>query len=88
MICNTLGQISYLHSQIENIDHVYFSGGFLREKEYVWSKIQHAIDFWSKGEMNARFLTHDGYLGALGALMLTAENELSSEAATFLKTDK
>ena len=40
MICNTLGQISYLHAQIEKIDHIYFSGGFLREKEYVWSKVK------------------------------------------------
>ena len=48
---------------------IYFSGGFLREKAFVWSKIEHAVRFWSGGKSHARFIRHDGFLGALGALL-------------------
>lgn len=32
-------------------------------------KISFGVKFWSKGEMTAMFMKHDGYLGALGAIM-------------------
>ncbi len=75
MICNTLSQIAFLNAQLHGVKAIYFAGGFLREKEYVWSKLEYAMNFWSKGEIHARFLSHDGYLGALGSLILAASEE-------------
>lgn len=48
MICNTLGQLAYLNASIAKVNAVYFSGGFLREKEYVWSKLQYSLNYFSK----------------------------------------
>ncbi len=31
--------------------------------------ISFAIQFWSKGEMSAKFLRHEGFLGAVGAYL-------------------
>jgi type II pantothenate kinase len=69
MICNTLAQIAVLTAKLQNIKAVYFSGGFLREKGYVWEKLQHAVNYWSQGELEARFIVHDSYLGGIGALL-------------------
>jgi pantothenate kinase len=69
MICNTLGQIAVLTARLEGIRAVYFSGGFLREKGYVWEKLQHAVNYWSHGNLEARFIVHDSYLGGIGALL-------------------
>lgn len=39
----------------------------------VWETVTWAINFWSKGCMKALFLRHDGYLGAVGALLCGTE---------------
>ena len=75
MICNTLAQIAVLTARLEGIQCVYFSGGFLREKANVWAKLQHAVRYWSGGEMDARFIVHDSYLGSIGALLAEVSNE-------------
>lgn len=31
--------------------------------------LQYAINFWSQGTINARFLRHEGYLGSMGCLL-------------------
>eukprot|EP01059_Diplonema_ambulator_P007252 TRINITY_DN16742_c0_g1_i1.p1 TRINITY_DN16742_c0_g1~~TRINITY_DN16742_c0_g1_i1.p1 ORF type:complete len:450 (+),score=76.23 TRINITY_DN16742_c0_g1_i1:99-1352(+) len=69
MIANNIGQIAYLNARLESIDKIYFTGGFTHNNPYIWSKLTYAINFWSKGTMQPRFLAHDGYLGALGALI-------------------
>ena len=33
-----------------------------------------AINYWSKGEVQANFLRHEGYLGAIGAFLKSAES--------------
>lgn len=42
---------------------------FIRGHAYTMETISFAIRFWSKGEMAARFLRHEGYLGAVGAFL-------------------
>jgi type II pantothenate kinase len=36
--------------------------------------LSYAINFWSKGDMKALFLRHEGYLGAMGAFLKFNEN--------------
>jgi type II pantothenate kinase len=59
---NNIGQITYLQSEQ---DHIYFGGAFIRAP----SDHEHAIRFRSKGEKQAYFLRHEGYLGAVGAFL-------------------
>eukprot|EP00118_Oscarella_pearsei_P014702 m.128011 g.128011 ORF g.128011 m.128011 type:complete len:121 (+) comp37940_c0_seq45:881-1243(+) len=37
--------------------------------------ISFAINYWSKGEIKALFLRHEGYLGAVGAFLKGTEEE-------------
>ncbi|XP_049851308.1 uncharacterized protein LOC126325855 isoform X2 [Schistocerca gregaria] len=69
MISNNIGQVAYLNAKLHQVKRVYFAGGFIQGNPFVWHTLSYAINFWSKGDMQAMFLTHDGYLGSLGALI-------------------
>jgi type II pantothenate kinase len=68
MITNNIGQLAYLQARLHQIDHIFFSGTFLRhsaEVDIAPVALTRAIEFWSNGEMKALFLKHEGYFGAL-----------------------
>lgn len=75
MICNNIGQVAYLNAKVHQVKRVYFAGGFIQRNPFIWSTLSFAIKFWSKGDMEAMFLVHDGYLGALGALLANPPSE-------------
>ncbi|KAI1815438.1 fumble-domain-containing protein [Poronia punctata] len=68
-ISNNIGQIAYLHSHIHGLSHIYFGGSFIRGHPQTMNTLSYAIRFWSKGEKQAYFLRHEGYLGAVGAFL-------------------
>lgn len=74
MMCNNMAQIGYLNAKLMGVRRIFFSGGFLQENAYVWSRFSYSVDFWSKGEMEATFLLHNSYLGAVGALLQPHSN--------------
>jgi len=70
MMANNITQISYLVSKIEGIKNIFFVGGFVRDNPTVWRQVTKAMEYWAQGtEVQAKFLQHDGYLGAIGALI-------------------
>jgi len=42
---------------------------------YLLGRFTYALNFWSEGKMEALFLRHDGYLGALGAMLHKKKKE-------------
>ena len=68
-ISNNIGQIAYLQSEKHGIKHIYFGGSFIRGHTQTMNTLSYAIRFWSKGEKQAYFLRHEGYLGAVGAFL-------------------
>lgn len=68
-VSNNIGQIAYLQSQIHNLNDIYFGGSFIRGHRQTMNTLSYAIKFWSKGEKQAYFLRHEGYLGAVGAFL-------------------
>ncbi|KAI0182264.1 fumble-domain-containing protein [Xylaria flabelliformis] len=68
-ISNNIGQIAYLHSHIHGLSHIYFGGSFIRGHPQTMNTLSYAIRFWSKGQTQAYFLRHEGYLGAVGAFL-------------------
>lgn len=68
-ISNNIGQIAYLQSEKHNLQHIYFGGSFIRGHTQTMNTLSYAIKFWSKGEKQAYFLRHEGYLGAVGAFL-------------------
>ncbi|KAK2821748.1 hypothetical protein FQN49_007715 [Arthroderma sp. PD_2] len=68
-ISNNIGQIAYLQSEKHQIKHIYFGGSFIRGHRQTMNTLSYAIRFWSKGEKQAYFLRHEGYLGSVGAFL-------------------
>ncbi|XP_017637303.1 pantothenate kinase 2-like isoform X2 [Gossypium arboreum] len=69
MISYNIGQISYLNALRFGLKRIFFGGFFIRGHAYTMDTISFAVHFWSKGEAQAMFLRHEGFLGAVGAFM-------------------
>ncbi len=68
-ISNNIGQIAYLQSEKHDLQHIYFGGSFIQGHTQTMNTLSYAIKFWSKGEKQAYFLRHEGYLGSVGAFL-------------------
>ncbi|KAL3925195.1 MAG: hypothetical protein SGILL_000568 [Bacillariaceae sp.] len=79
LVTNNIGQVSYLNAKLCNTRRIYFVGSFLRQNTISQQRLSYAIDFWSKGEMEALFLEHEGYFGALGAFLKSQNIEKREE---------
>jgi type II pantothenate kinase len=73
MITQNIGQIAFLNSLLYKTKKIFFVGNFLRHNKISNRTLAYAINFWSKGTMEARFCKHEGYLGALGAFLRNAQ---------------
>jgi len=89
LVTNNIGQVAYLNAQLHQTSRIHFVGSFLNDNLISRQRLSQAIDYWSKGEMEALFMEHEGYFGAIGAFILTRElaskveetkKEASSEA--------
>ncbi|GJP44935.1 hypothetical protein CLOM_g4333 [Closterium sp. NIES-68] len=74
MVSYNIGQIAYLNALRYGLKRIFFGGFFIRGHAYTMDTISFAIKFWSKGEKQAMFLRHEGYLGALGAFLAHEED--------------
>lgn len=72
-ISNNIAQIAFLQSQIHGLSDIYFGGSFINGHPQTIERISVAIKYWSKGEKEAYFLRHEGYLGAVGAFLQPEE---------------
>jgi type II pantothenate kinase len=86
MVTNNIGQVAYLNAQLHKTPRIYFVGNFLRRNKISQRRLSSAISFWSKGEMEALFLEHEGYFGALGAFLLS--QNISHSDQGFFQWDK
>jgi pantothenate kinase len=73
MISYNIGQLACLNAARYGLKRVFFGGFFIRNNPYTMETISFAIRFWSRGELAATFLRHEGYLGAVGAFMRVRE---------------
>jgi hypothetical protein len=69
LITNNIGQVAFLNAQLNECRKIFFVGSFLRQNTISCKRLSYSIDFWSKGRMEALFLTHEGYFGALGTFL-------------------
>ncbi|KAK4312227.1 hypothetical protein Pmani_016307 [Petrolisthes manimaculis] len=72
-VSNDIGQIASLYAMLHGLKRVYFGGYFLRNHPVSMHTISFAINYWSRGGVQALFLRHEGYLGAIGAFLRGAE---------------
>jgi type II pantothenate kinase len=73
MVTNNIGQVAYLNAKLHKTERIYFIGNFLRQNRLSQRRLAFAINYWSKGKMEALFLEHEGYFGALGAFLLSQD---------------
>ena len=73
MVTQNIGQVAFLNATLYKTKNIFFVGNFLRHNRISSRTLAYAINFWSKGAMEARFCKHEGYLGALGAFVRHAE---------------
>lgn len=76
MIAFNIGQVAYLVAKLYKVDRVYFAGNFIRNHKETMDCINFAFGFFTKKDeeeknVDAVFLSHDGYLGALGAMLIS-----------------
>eukprot|EP00475_Leptophrys_vorax_P018795 TRINITY_DN2566_c0_g1_i1.p1 TRINITY_DN2566_c0_g1~~TRINITY_DN2566_c0_g1_i1.p1 ORF type:complete len:528 (-),score=156.31 TRINITY_DN2566_c0_g1_i1:1580-3163(-) len=69
MISINIAQLAYLCAMRYNVTRIVFAGNFLRSNEQAEAALSFSINYWSHGLMNALFLKHEGYMGALGAFL-------------------
>ena len=79
LVSNDIGQISTLYAMLHSIKRIYFGGFFLRHHPVGLHTISYAVNFWSKGQVSAYFLRHEGYLGAIGAFIKGAGNTYQTD---------
>ncbi|XP_012696655.1 4'-phosphopantetheine phosphatase isoform X2 [Clupea harengus] len=75
MISNDIGQLACLYARLHNLSTVYFGGFFIRGHPVTMHTITYSINFFTKGEVQALFLRHEGYLGTIGAFLKGAEED-------------
>ncbi|XP_073476817.1 pantothenate kinase 3 isoform X1 [Aquarana catesbeiana] len=68
-ITNNIGSIARMCAVNEKINRVIFVGNFLRVNTLSMKLLAYALDYWSNGQLKALFLEHEGYFGAVGALL-------------------
>ncbi|CAH1781675.1 unnamed protein product [Owenia fusiformis] len=85
-ISNDIGQIAYLNAKLHGLKKIYFGGYFIRGHPMTMHTITFAINYWSKGDIHALFLRHEGYLGAIGAFLKGTE-EADSEKYSWRWSD-
>ncbi|XP_014674208.1 PREDICTED: pantothenate kinase 4-like [Priapulus caudatus] len=77
-ISNDIGQIACLNAKLHGIKRIYFGGFFIRCRPITMYTLTFAINYWSKGEIQALFLRHEGYLGAIGAFLKGTQESIDA----------
>jgi len=67
MVSNNIGQIAYMCAKQCGMRDIIFGGSFIRDHPYTIATISSGVHFFSQGSMQALFLRHDGFVGAIGA---------------------
>jgi pantothenate kinase len=73
-ITNNIASIAHLHAQHHGVNKILFAGNFLARNDISMKMIAYGLDYWSQGKIKALFLEHEGYFGAIGALLFALEN--------------
>ncbi|KAI3965971.1 hypothetical protein MKX01_010928 [Papaver californicum] len=69
MISQNIGQIASLNARLYGIKRIFFGGSFIKDNTCALETLSSSVQYQTNGTSKAMFLRHDGYVGALGALM-------------------
>jgi type II pantothenate kinase len=60
MIGANIAQVAYLTGRAAGVERILFAGNFLRHNRISSGFLADSINYWSRGEMKALFLKHEG----------------------------
>ena len=69
MVTGNLGSLAHLKAEEHSAKHVVYTGSYLANNPVAMRTLAYSTAFWSKGRRSAIFLRHEGYFGAVGALL-------------------
>ena len=80
MISFNIGQLAFFMAKLHNVKTIYFVGNYVRKNPLGQQQIRWAVDICQGiglranesprvPEVGSRFVSYDGYLGAIGAFM-------------------
>ena len=75
MITNNIGSLANLHAKNYGIKRIIYSGNFFHHNQTAMHLLSMSMRYWSAGSVKALFLEHEGYCGAVGALLSTLESK-------------
>ena len=75
MITNNIGSLANLHAKAYGITRIIYSGNFFHHNQTAMHLLSMSMRYWSAGSVKALFLEHEGYCGAVGALLSTLESK-------------
>ncbi|TVU34260.1 hypothetical protein EJB05_16091, partial [Eragrostis curvula] len=78
-----IAQVAFLVASLLGLQRIAFSGSFICGQKSIMETISNAINVWSLSQIQAIFLRHEGYLGAIGALMSYADRSPESPRKGF-----
>ncbi len=74
MITNNICSLTHLYArQVLRVPSVVFVGNFLRNNLLAMRMLSYALTYWSQNTIQAIFLKHEGYFGALGSFIPSEE---------------
>ncbi|GMT36136.1 hypothetical protein PFISCL1PPCAC_27433, partial [Pristionchus fissidentatus] len=73
MISNSVGQVVSLVVSSEDTDRLFFNGFMVRNHPIIMRTLSYAVNFWSKGSLQAHFLRHEAFMAAIGGMVLGKE---------------
>ena len=75
MFGDNICQIAYLSIKNDSsIKNLFYTGSFTNIGPVLWKKLSYGTEFWSNGNIEAKFLKHEGYFGAIGAKLLCIDS--------------
>lgn len=74
MITNNIGSLANLHAKAYGITRIIYSGNFFHHNQAAMHLLSMSMRYWSAGAVKALFLEHEGYCGAVGALLSSLKN--------------
>jgi len=93
MIAQNITQITHLNARLHGINRVFFTGNFLRHNDTAARTIVEQMNRWATLDtseqipVQAMFLQHEGYFGAIGALLKNKETKCRSPKWSVLSED-
>ena len=73
MVSINIAQLAYLAGKTHGIRNYYIGGSFTRRNPATMAAISFGMKHVSKGEAQATFLSHEGWLGSVGAMLESLE---------------